>query len=104
MRKAGAELAAFCMDIQGHVTHFSTSIGLAGFDLPDPIAMAVALDPSMVTLTRRFFVAVETTSLLCSGQTVVDHFHITGETPNADVVLEASREQFLDLLHRAVQG
>ena len=103
VRKAGTELAAFCMDIQGHVTHFSTSIGLAGFDLPDPIAMAVALDPSMATLTRRLFVAVETTSPLCRGQTVVDLFHITGETPNADVVLEASREQFLDVLHRAVQ-
>ena len=104
VRAAGTELAAFCMDIQGHVTDFSTGIGLAGFDLPDPIAMAVALDPSVATLRRRLFVAVETTSALCRGQTVVDHLHVTGETPNVEVVLEASRERFLDLLHRAVQA
>ena len=103
VRRAGTALAAFCMDIQGHVNTFSTSIGLAGFDLPDPIAMAVALDPSVATLTKRLFVAVETESRLCRGQTVVDHFHITGTPPNVDVVLEASREAFLDLLHRAVE-
>ena len=66
--------------------------------------MAVALDPAVATLTKRLFVDVETDSALCRGQTVVDHYGITRKTPNVDVVLEASRERFLDLLLRAVEG
>ena len=50
-----AELAAvgplgkFAVDINGDVEQYCLDTGLAGFDLPDPIAMAVALDDSIVT-------------------------------------------------------
>jgi hypothetical protein len=67
---------------------------LAGFDLPDPIAMAVALDPSVATGARRLFVAVETGGTWSRGQTVVDHLGVTGREPNVEVVTEASRGRF----------
>ncbi len=104
LRAVGTPLAHFCVDIQGHVTAFATGLGLSGFDLPDPIAMAVALDPAVATRIERHYVAVETESPLCRGQTVVDHHGVTGQTPNVDVVLEASRERFLGLLYRSIQG
>jgi inosine-uridine nucleoside N-ribohydrolase len=103
VRDVGTPLAQFCIDIQRVVQQFSVeTTKLAGFDLPDPIAMSVALDPSVKTLTKRLFVAIETQSDLCRGQAVVDHLGVTNKAANAEVVLEASRERFLDCLYGAV--
>lgn len=42
-------LGKFAVDINGDVDAYAIRTGLSGFDLPDPIAMAVALDESIVT-------------------------------------------------------
>ncbi len=103
LRAIGTPLATFCVDIQATLTTFAIeSSGLEGFDLPDPITMAIALEPGIATATKRLFVAVETGGDWCRGQTVVDHLGITGREPNVTVVLEADRERFLALLHEAV--
>ena len=45
IKAIGTPLAEFSMDIQNTVKHFSTDVTkLPGFDLPDPIAMAIAID------------------------------------------------------------
>jgi purine nucleosidase len=98
LRTAG-RLGDFSVDIQRVLTNFAlTSTGLAGFDLPDPIAMAVALDPSVATDTRLLNVVVETRGEFTRGATVVDHTGYTGRPKNTHVVLEASRERFVELL------
>ncbi|HCP31923.1 TPA: nucleoside hydrolase [Candidatus Acetothermia bacterium] len=98
-------LGQFCVDIQRCLREFGMNeLKLVGFDLPDPIAMAVALDPEVATVTKRLHVAVETRSELTRGATVVDHLGITGQEPNAEVVLGASRERFLRVLYDAVQS
>jgi purine nucleosidase len=103
LRAIDTPLARFCVDIQEIVKQFAlTTTRLQGFDLPDPIAMAIALDPGVATSTHRCFVAIETESTLCRGQSVVDHLHLMGREPNAEVVMEASREQFLRMLSDAV--
>jgi purine nucleosidase len=103
LRVVGTPLATFCVDIQAALIKFATETsGLDGFDLPDPIAMAVALDPAVATVTKQLFVAIETAGVWCRGQTVVDHLGVTGRKPNVEVVVEASRERFLQLLHDAV--
>jgi pyrimidine-specific ribonucleoside hydrolase len=51
---------------------------------------------------RRLFVAIETGGVWCRGQTVVDLLGVTGRIPNVEVVIEASREQFLEILRAAV--
>jgi purine nucleosidase len=103
LRAVGTPLAEFCVDIQGQVNQFALEITrLPGFDLPDPITMAVALDPTVATVTRSLFVQIETSSELCRGQTVVDHLGITGKEPNANVVLAASRDKFLSVLYGSV--
>ena len=69
--------------------------------------MAVALDPAVVTRVERRFVAVETGGEWCRGQTVVYHQEITGVgeyEPNVEVVEEASRERFFELLYEAVRS
>ena len=103
LRAIGTPLAEFCVDVQGSLHAFATTVtGLPGFDLPDPIAMAVALDPTVATETKQLHVAVETSSGLCRGQTVVDHTGVTKQPPNTRVVLHADRCRFLALLEAAV--
>jgi purine nucleosidase len=58
----------------------------------------------VATLSKQLFVTVETQSDLCRGQTVVDHLGVTKNKPNVEVVLEASRECFLQLLYKSVNG
>ena len=104
LRAIGTPLAHFCIDIQRTVQQFAlTTTLLDGFDLPDPIAMAVALDPTVAIGTQRCFVAIETQSDLCRGQSVVDRLQILGLEPNAEVVMEASRERFVQMLFDAVR-
>jgi purine nucleosidase len=104
LRRLGP-LGEFAVDSQATLNQWAReNTGLAGFDYPDPIAMAVALDRSVATSTRRLHVDVETAGELTRGQTVVDHVGITGQPPTAEVVLEASRERFLALLGQTLSG
>ncbi len=103
--RAAGPLGEFAVDIQAVLTKFAlTSTGLAGFDLPDPIAMAVALDPAIGTDTRLLNVVVETRGEFTRGATVVDHTGYTGRPRNTHVVLEASRERFVELLKARLRG
>jgi len=95
--RALGPLGAFAVDIQRTLIEFCrTQTKLAGFDLPDPITMAVALDPSVATDVRSARVTVDRTS----GQTLVDE----DAAPNARVVVEASRDRFVSLLRDALRG
>jgi purine nucleosidase len=98
-------LAKFCVDIQRVVNQFALNVTrLEGFDLPDPMAMAVALDPTVATTTKRLRVQVETGNTLCRGQTIMDYLQVTGQEPTINVVLEASCEKFLSILYESVKA
>jgi len=104
LRGFDTPLATFCVDIQATLIDFTMNQSrLAGFDLPDPIATAIALQPEVATETKSLFVAIEAQSDLCRGQSVVDHFGVMGREPNAEVVLQASRDQFWEMLCDAVR-
>ncbi|HEX4981652.1 MAG TPA: nucleoside hydrolase [Ilumatobacteraceae bacterium] len=103
VRAIGTPLAEFCIDIQGVVNEFALhETKLAGFDLPDPIAMAYAIDPTVATATRRLHCEVETASSITRGMVVMDVLGLTGRDPNALVVIAADRERFLAMLCDAV--
>ena len=102
--RALGPLGEFSVDIQRALVEFCREHTLLdGFDLPDPIAMAVALDPGVATEVRRLHVAVETEGELTRGATIVD-YRGRSATPNADVVLAASRDRFVALLHDALRS
>jgi purine nucleosidase len=104
LRAIGTPLAEMCVDIQRVLTQFALGeTKLAGFDLPDPIAMAYAIDPSIATATRRLHCAVETESQLTRGMVVMDVLGLTDAEPNALVVTAADRDRFLAMLHAAVR-
>ena len=64
---------------------FLKQSGERGMSLPDPVAMAIALDPSIVTSQSQHFVDVETDSELTRGMTVVDRLNVAPDERNRDV-------------------
>ena len=103
LRSIGTKYAHFTVDIQKTLVEFARKVSkLAGFDLPDPIAMAVALDPTVATRIEKHNVEVICHEGTTRGQTVVDHTNITKGPKNMDVVLEASREKFLEMLENSL--
>lgn len=103
IRAIDTPYARFVVDIQAALSRFCRTVTrLEGFDLPDPITVAIALEPEIATVSRRLFVDVELGGEWGRGQTVVDHLGVTGRDPNVEVVLEADRGRFLDLLNRTV--
>ncbi len=59
--------------------------GEHGICLPDPVAMAVALEPSLVTSESAHLMEVETESELTRGMTVVDRLHVAEDERNRGV-------------------
>jgi inosine-uridine nucleoside N-ribohydrolase len=59
--------------------------GEHGISLPDPVAMSIALDPSVVTNQTENYVDVEATSELTRGMTVVDRLHVVANDRNKAV-------------------
>ena len=55
-----------------------------GLGLPDPVAMAIALEPSVCTRKSPHHVDVETGSDLTRGMTVVDALGVVGDQRNRD--------------------
>ncbi len=103
LRAIGSPLAEMSVDIQGALTEFCLhTTKLRGFDLPDPIAMAYAIDPGVATGTRRLHCAVECASPLTRGMVVMDLLGVGGQPPNALVVTAADRDRFMSMLHDAV--
>ena len=98
-----SNLGEFAMSIQRQVREFCrTETKLDGFDLPDPIAMSVALDPKIVSSETRKYVRVNLGFGETRGQTIVDHLGACGKPNNCRVVLRVRREKFIDMLRTAL--
>lgn len=80
------DLARFAIHCNGHARKaFLEQTGEDGISLPDPVAMAIALDRSVGTCWSRHHVDVETSSELTRGMTVVDQLNIAGNARNREV-------------------
>jgi purine nucleosidase len=73
---------------------FNRARGRPGAIAADALAMAVALDPAIVTASGTHHVAVETGGEHARGATVVDWEDRLGQPPNARIVLSADAECF----------
>lgn len=95
-------LGRFCVDIQRQLFEFCRTVTqIDGVDLPDPLTLAVAIDPEVATRVVHKSVVVETLGRHTAGMTVVDHLGVTGREPNVKVVLRADHERFMTMLTRA---
>ena len=77
--------------------------GFYGAFIHDPLAVAAALDRSLVE-TEPLFVDVETQGEITTGMTVADRRRLTGKAPNLDVAVEADIATFMDRLVERVGG
>ena len=117
-RALGTPLAVFAIECNAKALEVNRSLFHGpGISLPDPVAMAVALDPAIVTRKSRHAVDVECEGALTRGMTVVDRLDVVrrgiadptgwppgvaaGE-PNTTVCWEIDVPRFKERLFRAL--
>ena len=98
LRDSGSPFAVLAVDCYHKaVALFEERSGEPAMSMPDPIAMAVAIDPN-VCRTEFLYVTVETTSELTRGETVVDRRGVLGQPPNAHVCFDPDAARFKRML------
>jgi purine nucleosidase len=61
---------------------YKIQTGEDGISLPDPIAMAILLDPALNLSSSKHLVEIETSSELTRGMTIVDRLNVTTDSRN----------------------
>lgn len=116
VRALDTEVAHFALDCNRTLLEFSEGLdGDIGIDLPDPVAMAIALDPSICSRSSHHHVLIETESDLTRGMTVVDELGVadwdhnrsvwdsrTERGPNVEVCWELDVTAFKQLLFHSL--
>jgi len=74
-----------------------------GLTLPDPVTMAIALDPSVCTSRGKHAVDVETTSDLTRGMTVVDRHGVWNKPPNIEVCWAIDTKRWKEMLYTTLR-
>jgi purine nucleosidase len=78
-------------------------LGDPALPLPDPVTMAIALDPQISTRQSKHFVDIETDSELTRGMTVVDERGVTKKDPNVEVVWEIDIPAWKEILYKTLR-
>lgn len=98
----GTTRAEFTLAVMTTVRAFAKAAGHAGGDLPDPIAMAHAIDPS-VAATAKLAVRVLPGEGPQRGAMEIDRLGASDTTPNVDIVTDYPSAAFFDLLLAALR-
>ncbi|HEY2457669.1 MAG TPA: nucleoside hydrolase [Candidatus Acidoferrum sp.] len=84
--KLGTSIAKFAIECNTRAQEaYFVQTGEHGISLPDPVAMAIALDPSIVTSQSDHFLDVEIDSELTRGMTAVDRLNVSQDERNRNV-------------------
>jgi purine nucleosidase len=79
-------LAHFAIECNSHArTAYKIQTGEDGICLPDPVAMSIALDPTIGNNWSEHYLEVETHSELTRGMTVVDRLNVAADERNRAV-------------------
>jgi purine nucleosidase len=86
-------LAHFAIECNSRAREaYKEQTGEDGISLPDPIAMTIALDPTVGTEWSEHYVDVETGSELTRGMTVVDRLNVAADERNRVVWADVLRQ------------
>jgi len=87
------QLARFAIECNSRAREaYKEQTGEDGISLPDPVAMSIALDPTIGTHWSEHYVEVETQSELTRGMTVVDRLNVASDERNRTVWADAMRQ------------
>lgn len=104
IRSFKTQYADFALDCNAHAISTNKEwLSEPGLALPDPVTMAVALDPAVCTKRGKHYVDVEVTSEVTLGMTVVDQLGVWKKTPNIEVCWEIDVEKWKDLLNKTLK-
>src|SRR6266852_8496404 len=91
--KMNTERARFAIECNSRVQQaYFEQTGEQGIALPDPVAMAIALDPEVCTQSSEHYVDAETHSELTRGMTVVDRLNVAADERNQGVWKDVLRQ------------
>ena len=99
---AGDERAALFGQIYATARAYNRAHERRGVIAADALALAVALDPDIVTRSERRHVAIELDGRLTRGATVVDWAIRLGKMAQANIVLEIDQDRFARMVQRAL--
>jgi purine nucleosidase len=115
-RAINTKLAHFSIDINRTAMEANrVQSGEIGIALPDPVAMAIAIDPTIAVEQSAHHVEIECASELTRGMTVVDRLNVCGDERNrgswnavasavrANVVWKIDISRWKQLLYRSFQ-
>ena len=104
VRAIGTEKARVAIDSQAAVREFcANTTGIDGFDLPDPIAMAAAIVPEVITRAADAYVSVVTGDGVTRGMTVIDERNKTQKVKSCFVSHAANRNLFTTILRDSLR-
>lgn len=99
---SGDERARFFEQVFGTARAYNRQHDRSGVIAADALAMAVAIDPSIVTRSERRHVAVELDGRLTRGATVVDWAGRLKRPANANIALEVDAGRFAAMVRSAL--
>jgi purine nucleosidase len=73
-------------------------LGQELFFAPDGLALAVAIEPDIVTKSEKKHVSVELHGSQTRGQTVVDWYGQTQKPANTEIILDLDQDRFIQLM------
>jgi purine nucleosidase len=86
LKAMGSPLARFAIECNSTAqAAYLEQTGDHGISLPDPVAMSIALDPTVGTAWSEHYVDIEIGSALTRGMTVVDRLDVAGNARNRQV-------------------
>ena len=77
-------------------------LGDPGLALPDPVTMAVALDPTVSIHSSPHFVDIACDDELTRGMTVVDQLGVTNKEPNTEICWEIDVDLWKETLYKTL--
>lgn len=92
----------FLAGISQQTFDYVSGIGFPGYLIPDPLAMAIALDPSIIRQAGDYHVTVELAGTLTRGQTVIDYMG-RRQPKNCTIVEQVDIDAVIAMFERAVQ-
>jgi purine nucleosidase len=104
IRKMNTKFAHFTIDCNRQAIQTNQDwLSDPALSLPDPVTMAIALDPKISLRQSKHFVDIETNSELTRGMTVVDQLRVTEGEPNVEVVWEIDIAAWKEALYKVIR-